>query len=248
MHMLLQRLPWAGVRIAVGDLAIAIDPITRILEEFGGAREPMYPLDAFGPVDAVFVTHLHEDHFDPDAIRRAYGAGVPVHVPIETVAAARAAGLTNVRGVAVHEPIRLGGDLNVTPVPSVDGLGDVQVGWVVEGAGSRVIHCGDTLWHGYWWNLAERYGPFDAACLPVNGAVLNLPGMTPSGQPICLTPEQAVAAAVILDAKTLVPIHYGTMHHPPIYHETADIAARLEAAAANKIRVDMIGTAEILRL
>jgi L-ascorbate metabolism protein UlaG (beta-lactamase superfamily) len=58
----------------------------------------------------------------------------------------------------------------------------------------------------------------------------------------------AVAAAVILDAKTLVPIHYGTMHHPPIYHETADIAARLEAAAANKIRVDMIGTAEILRL
>lgn len=245
--MIVQRLPWAGVRVTAGGTTIVIDPITRILEEFGGAREPMYPLDHFGPVDAVLITHLHEDHFDPDAIMAAYGANVPVHVPADAADAARAKGLTNVIGVTIHAPFKFG-NLQVTAVPSVDGIGDIQTAWIIEGDGRKIIHCGDTLWHGYWWNIAAQYGPFDAACLPVNGAVLQLPGMLPSGQPICLTPEQAVAAAVILRAGTLVPIHYGTMHHPPIYQETPDIAARLEAAAANTIKLNMLKAAETLAL
>ncbi|WP_276358438.1 MBL fold metallo-hydrolase [Cohnella caldifontis] len=242
------KLPWAGVRLEAGGTAIVIDPITRILEEFGGAREPMYPLEHFGKADAVLITHLHEDHFDPDAIIAAYGAGIPVYVPAEVADDARAAGLMNVRGTAVGIPYVIGDDVKVTAVPSVDGLGDVQVAWIVEGAGRKVIHCGDTLWHGYWWGFARKYGPFDAAFLPVNGAVLELPGMTASGQPICLTPEQAVAAATVLGAGNLVPIHYGTMQHPPIYKETPNITARLAAAAEGKVKICMLKATETITI
>ncbi|XEC95968.1 MBL fold metallo-hydrolase [Paenibacillus tarimensis] len=246
--MNIQRLPWAGIRIAAGDTAIAIDPITRIPEKFGGSREPMYPLSFFGNADAVLITHLHEDHFDSDAIIEAYGASIPVYVPAEMTDAARGAGLTNVIGAAVGASFKLGADVKVTAVPSVDGIGDFQVSWVVEGAGRKAIHCGDTLWHGYWWSIANNYGPFDAALLPVNGAVLELPGMLPSGQPICLTPEQAVSAAAILGSGTLVPIHYGALHYPPIYNETPDIEARLEAASKGKMKISMIKAAETITL
>lgn len=242
------KLPWAGVRLEAGGIAIVIDPITRILEEFGGAREPMYPLDRFGKVDAVLITHLHEDHFDPEAIVASYGADIPVYVPAEVADGARAAGLRNVKAASLGVPSIIGADVKVTAVPSVDGLGDVQVAWIVEGAGRRAIHCGDTLWHGYWWGFARKYGPFDAAFLPVNGAVMELPGMTASGQPICLTPEQAVAAATVLGAGKLVPIHYGTMHYPPIYKETPDIAARLAAAADGKVEVRMLKATETITL
>ena len=34
--MNIRKMPWAGIRIEAGDIAIIIDPITRILEEFGG--------------------------------------------------------------------------------------------------------------------------------------------------------------------------------------------------------------------
>jgi L-ascorbate metabolism protein UlaG (beta-lactamase superfamily) len=246
--MIIQKLPWAGIRIQTDETTILIDPITRILEEFGGAREPMYPLSHFGKADAVLITHLHEDHFDPAAIIDAFGPAIPVHVPAGMEEAARAAGLTNVKGAAVGSSFELGGDVKVTALPSVDGIGDIQVAWVVEGAGHKVIHCGDTLWHGYWWRFAQNHGPFDAAFLPVNGAVLELPGMIPSGQPICLTPEQAVAAAVVLGAPTLVPIHHGTMNNPPIYNETPNIAARLAAASKDKVDVRMINTSETITL
>jgi len=244
----IQKLPWAGIRIEAGDIVVVIDPITRILEEFGGAREPMYPLGDFGRADIVLITHLHEDHFDPAAIIEAYGAAIPVYVPAGVENAARSAGLTNVYGVAVDSTFELGRDVKATALPSVDGLGDIQAAWVVEGAGRKVIHCGDTLWHGYWWSFAQNYGPFDAAFLPVNGAVLELPGMKPSGQPICLTPEQAVAAAAVLGARTLVPIHYGTMQSPPIYNETPNIAARLAAASEGKVKVSMVKTTETVAL
>ncbi|MBD2871928.1 MBL fold metallo-hydrolase [Paenibacillus arenilitoris] len=246
--MNIQKLPWAGIRIETGDIAIVIDPIARILEEFGGAREPMYPISNFGKADALLITHLHEDHFDPAAIIEAYGAAIPIYVAAGLEDAVRAAGLTNVIGVAVHSTFELSRDVKVTALPSVDGLGDIQVAWFVEGAGRKVIHCGDTLWHGYWWSFAQNYGPFDAACLPVNGAVLELPGMIPTGQPICLTPEQAIAAATVLGAKTLVPIHYGTMQYPPIYNETPNIAARLAAASEVQLNVSMIKTMEKITL
>ncbi|TYP69705.1 MBL fold metallo-hydrolase [Paenibacillus methanolicus] len=246
MHI--QRLPWAGIRMTTDHAAIVIDPVTRIPERFGGAREPMHPLRTYGEADAVLVTHLHEDHFDPDAIVEAYGADIPVYVPSEMAEAARAKGLTNVIGARVGESFELGSGVKATALPSVDGVGDVQVAWTVEAGERRAIHCGDTLWHGYWWAMAGKYGPFDAAFLPVNGAVLQLPGRLPSGQPICLTPEQAVSAAAILGVGVLVPIHYGTVHYPPVYIETPDIAARLAAASEGKVNVRMLMVGESIAL
>lgn len=244
----IQRLPWAGIRVLTGTTTIVIDPISRIPQKFGQSLEPMYPLDQFGNMDAVFITHLHDDHFDPDAIIQAYGASIPVYVPEEMAEAAKASGLKKIIGAKIGVPYEIGADVTATAVPSVDGVGDIQVAWVIKGEGRTLIHCGDTLWHGYWWNIAKSYGPFDAACLPVNGAVLELPGRIPSAQPICLTPEQAVSAASVLQSGTLIPIHYGAIHHPPIYNETADIINRLTTAANGKVKLEILKALESITL
>jgi hypothetical protein len=44
-------------------------------------------------------------------------------------------------------------------VPSADWRGDDQVARLIEVAGVRAIHCGDTIWHGRWYELAARVGP-----------------------------------------------------------------------------------------
>ena len=93
------------------------------------------------------------------------------------------------------------GEFTVTALPAVDGFGEDQVSWVVETADKRIIHFGDTLWHGYWWYFAKTFGPFDVAFLPINGAVTRFPNMQPSEIPACLTPAQTVAAGSILGAK-----------------------------------------------
>ena len=88
-----------------------------------------------------------------------------------------------------------------------------------------------------------RYGPFDAAFLPVNGARRRLPppraGLAVPGA--TWTRQQAAAAAEILDAASAVPIHYDTIHHPPIYAQVDDPAGRFAAAAGDRARVLAIG-------
>lgn len=57
------------------------------------------PVDKIVEVDAVFVTHLHEDHWDQTAIN-TLPKNMPVIVPTETVAAGiRDAGFTDIRVV-----------------------------------------------------------------------------------------------------------------------------------------------------
>ncbi|MFD0589076.1 MBL fold metallo-hydrolase [Paenibacillus sp. GCM10027627] len=246
--MKLQRLPWAGIRLENEQGAVLIDPVSRILEQFGGSKEPMYPLDHFGGADAVLITHLHEDHFDPEAIARAFGADIPVYVPEEAAETARKSGLSTVTGVKLGASLELANGITAIAAPAVDGLGHPQVSWVVKSGGKTVFHGGDTLWHGHWWKIASKYGPIDAACLPVNGAIMEYPGLTPSGEPICLTPEQAVSAAVVLGAGVLVPIHYKAIHHPPLYSETPDIDSRLEKASIGKIKLNAIKATESIIL
>ncbi|RUS47528.1 MBL fold metallo-hydrolase [Cohnella sp. AR92] len=240
--MTIQKLPWAGILAQDGTTTVAIDPIYHFPSHLGQSHETLYPLSEFGAVDAVLVTHHHGDHFDPQAIRDYYGRDIPVYLPEESVALAIEAGLENVHGAAPGQSFAIG-TLRAFAAPSVDGTGDAQVAWIVEGGGRKLIHAGDTLWHGYWWKIAADYGPFDAACLPVNGAVLELPRMSPpSGQPICLTPEQAVSAAVVLGAKTLVPIHHTAVHFPPVYRQTPDMMNRLTTSAHGKIELSVLTT------
>ncbi|MEK8174328.1 hypothetical protein NKH77_51030 [Streptomyces sp. M19] len=67
------------------------------------------------------------------------------------------------------------GPFHIGAGPSIDGLGDPQLCWVVECDGLRVFHGGDTMFHGFWWSIARRFGPVDIAFVPINGAVVALP-------------------------------------------------------------------------
>ncbi|MDC6171433.1 MBL fold metallo-hydrolase, partial [Paucibacter sp. XJ19-41] len=135
------------------------------------------------------------------------------------------------RPAPLWEP-QLLGDFTATAVPASDGFGDPQVSWVVSAGGRRIFHGGDTLWHGHWWRIGRQLGPFDAAFLPINGARFGW-RQPISGQPGVLTPEQAVAAATVLGARRLIPIHYGVSGMAE-YVEVEDPLARLRAAAREK--------------
>jgi len=151
-----------------------------------------------------------------------------------------------VRTAAPYEPILLGDSFTATAVPAVDGYGDPQVSWVVSGGGRRIIHCGDTLWHGSWWHIGRQLGPFDAAFLPINGARFGWRKPV-SDVPAVMTPEQAVAAAVVLGARLLVPIHYGLVGAEGYQEVTQPEAALLKAARQRGMAVEVVRPGEWLR-
>ncbi|OCT15103.1 hypothetical protein A8709_13410 [Paenibacillus pectinilyticus] len=246
--MKVTKLPWAGIRIEINDTSIVIDPLYHFPSKFGQPHEEFFPLNDFGRIDAVLITHHHPDHFDQPAIAQFYGEEIPVYLPSESLKFINSSSLKQIHGVELGQLIKIG-SAEVIPAFSMDGFGDPQVSWIVRGNGHQVIHCGDTLWHGHWWNIKSTYGPFDIACLPVNAAIVEFRGDPPSGQPISLSPEQAVSAAFVLEAKTLIPIHYKAIHYPPIYRQTPDLIDRLQSSAMTRgLELSILDTKESLVL
>ncbi len=243
--MVVRRLGWAGLEVMAGGASVVVDPLadrTSMEAVVGQVRGPL-PQPAQSSAAAGLVTHLHLDHTDAPALAAALQAEAPVLRP----ARAEGRGLETIATVGAEEALEQR-DLaqrvlaawdtasisafTVTAVPAVDGFGDPQVSWVIEAGGRRILHAGDTLFHGSWWLIAMRHGPFDAVFLPVNGAVCDLPHRQPPS-PLAATmdPDQAAAAAHLLGARLAVPIHYDAIHHPPAYAQTDRPAERFHDAA-----------------
>jgi L-ascorbate metabolism protein UlaG (beta-lactamase superfamily) len=226
-----QRLAWAGVRLELDTASLWIDPLLNA-DVWGTAlRDPLVPVGVDHGARYAVITHRHPDHFDPAAIRAAIGDDGTLLCAPENAAVAAARGFRPRIG-QLYEPVLLGDDFTATAVPAVDGYGDPQVSWIITGGGRRIIHGGDTLWHGSWWHIGRQYGPFDAAFLPINGA--RFAWRQPvSDVPAVMTPEQAVAAAVVLGARLLVPIHYGVVGAEG-YAELPEVESLLATAAARR--------------
>jgi L-ascorbate metabolism protein UlaG (beta-lactamase superfamily) len=109
------------------------------------------------------------------------------------------------------------------------------VSWLIEAGGHRVLHLGDTIYHGYWWRMAQRHGPFDAVFAPINGAVVRFPHRRPAS-PIeaTLTPEQAALAGELLGARVIVPMHYDGYRLEPFYVPVDGAAEAFTSAAAGR--------------
>jgi L-ascorbate metabolism protein UlaG (beta-lactamase superfamily) len=247
MHV--RWLGWAGVEIEHEGETVVIDSLADPAGTFAAfgdaARDVELPpvVPATGRAVAGLVSHLHRDHTDAPALAAALAPDAAVHHPAPTeegnlaLAQAeyelRAAELPR-RTVATWESVTVGA-FTCTALPAVDGLGDPQLSWLVEAGSSRVLHLGDTVFHGGWWQMARRAGPFDVVFAPVNGAVIDFPHQQPASPlPATMEPEEAALAGELLGARTVVPMHYGGFAFEPHYRPIADARERFERAARGR--------------
>ena len=245
---------WAGVEIEADGATVVIDPLADPGATFAalGGRAKEVPLPAIREPEsrdtpvAGLVSHLHRDHTDAGALAAALTADAAVHEPVwpggsdaENLALAQSnaelerAGLRRME-VEVWERLEVG-PFALTALPAVDGLGDPQISWLVKADGVRVLHLGDTIFHGYWWRMRRRHGPFDLVLAPINGATVDFPHLQPpSPLAAAMEPEQAAVAGELLGPRMVVPIHYGGFAIEPWYRAVADPLSRFEAAATGR--------------
>lgn len=249
MHI--RWLGWAGVELEVDGHSLVIDLLGTPEGVLAGTglEAPMPKVVAprtAGEVSAGLCTHLHRDHTDAGALAAVLRAGAPVLHPTsfggddhENLWTLTADAELDAHGLARQE---MGywdtteiGPFRIAAVPAVDTLGDPQVSWAVEAGGKRVIHLGDSMFHGYWWRAAHRYGPFDAVLAPINGPVVCFPHcQPPSPFPASLDAEHAVVAARCLGAEFVVPIHYDGFHIDGFYTTRPDELDRFTTAAVGE--------------
>lgn len=246
-------LGWAGLQLRDGSSSVVIDPLEdpAALWAWAGDRGRAVALPEIvaaepgGAISVALVTHMHRDHADAGALKAALSPDGVVLAPepfggddVEEAGIAQAgaeianAGLP-LRRVRAWERIEIDGWV-ITALPAVDGLGDPQVSWLVQRTEGTVLHCGDTMMHGWWWRFARRATPgVDVAFLPINAARVRFPHRRPASPlPAAMGGREAAVAATSVGARRLVPIHFGAFDAPSLYVSDADALATLRAEAS----------------
>ncbi len=177
--------------------------------------EPALGLDEVGRLDAVFLSHLHGDHFDRVARR-----GLDRDVPLLTTAHAvrhlrrRFTGSVALRPWEHLELRRDGECLRITAVPGVHAPGPISrmlmppvIGAVLElerpsASPLRLYVTGDTLFRPHLAReLADRFPTLD-------GMVLHLGGTRLLGLLLTMDAAQGAGLVQALGPSVTIPVHY----------------------------------------
>ncbi|SMB89000.1 L-ascorbate metabolism protein UlaG, beta-lactamase superfamily [Pasteurella testudinis DSM 23072] len=163
--------------------------------------------------DIVLITHDHYDHLEAATIRHlAKQAAVPHFVaplgvgtrlqswgvPSENITelgwgdSVGIGGLTFHAETALHYSARWRNDRDKT----------LWASFVIEGAGKRLFWSGDSGYGRHFAEIGRKYRRFDLAFIEIDAA-------NPGWPNTHMFPEQAVQAALDLNAARMLPIHWG---------------------------------------
>jgi L-ascorbate metabolism protein UlaG (beta-lactamase superfamily) len=198
---------------------------------------PVPAFDDLPKIDIVVVSHNHYDHLDKPTIQRL-GNAAHYFVPLLMAKWLRGLGIKNENITELdwwQEAERRGLKIVCTPTQHFSGRGlhdrnqVLWCSWTILGKTQRLYFAGDTGYFPGFGEIGEKFGPFDAAILPI-GAYLPRWFMSS----VHVDPPQAAQAFLDLRARVFVPIHWGTFD---LADEPMDQPPQLLLAAADSLQI-----------
>jgi L-ascorbate metabolism protein UlaG (beta-lactamase superfamily) len=229
----------ASFFIQIAGQNVLIDPnFARWLFVLKRLRRPGLRVRDLPPIDVVLVTHAHFDHLHRPSLRaivqqtiRRRGNAPTVVVPDQVFDLVSDLGFENVVELKWWNNYRHRA-LTITHVPSrhwgarvISDSHRGYGGFVLRDSCHSVYHAGDTAYFGGFREIGQRLSP-QLALLPI-GAY-----NPPSFRNVHANPADATQAFLDLNARWMVPMHYGTFK---LSHEPMDEPLQLleeEAKAA----------------
>jgi L-ascorbate metabolism protein UlaG (beta-lactamase superfamily) len=208
----------AAFELSEGDTRVLIDPFLT------GNPKAAVSADELDPTH-IFLTHGHADHFG-DTVDIAKRTGAQVVAIVEIADELRQDGVGNVSDPNIGGTVEFG-NVSVRLVPAwhtsttPKGTVNTPAGLVVRIGDTTVYHLGDTGLFSDLQLVKAREGEIDVALMCIGGHYT-------------MDRLDAVAAAQLVGANTVIPCHYNTF--PPI--ETDAEAFKNDVTASEVVILD----------
>lgn len=243
------RLIWFGhstFLIQMESTTILIDPM------FGKvpAPHPMLGTNRFSKelpieigklpkIDAVLISHDHYDHLDYGSIKKLKGKVSKFYVPLGVGAHLLEWGISPDRIIELDwwNEAKFK-DLTFTCTPAqhfsgrglTDRSGTLWSSWVIQSASESIFFSGDSGYGPHFKEIGNKFGPFDFAMMEC-GQYNEL------WSEIHMFPEETAQAALDVNAKMIMPIHWGAFKLG--MHSWTDPVERI-TVKAQELDVNMI--------
>jgi L-ascorbate metabolism protein UlaG (beta-lactamase superfamily) len=229
----------ATTLVQTGGLNLLTDPIfsNRILL-LRRLIEPGIPFNQLPKIDLILISHAHLDHCDIPTLRR-FHRDTQVICPRGVGDLLARAGLRKVTELELGEDVRIR-DLKITSIP-VRHFGqrfflDSHRGYtafLVEGGSESIFFGGDTAYDKRFGEVGKKH-KIDIAIIPIGAYKPD------TFRGVHCNPPDAIKAYHELNAKWLIPIHWGTfiLSYEPIDEPIEWLAAiRDEQELGNRIAI-----------
>ncbi len=180
--------------------------------------EPALAPRELPPLDAVLLSHLHGDHWDPPA-ERALSRALPIVTTPQAARTLAKRGFTQTIGLPTWETVELvkhdAPPLKIIALPAQHGPRPIAAllpatnGYLIEatrpgGAPLRIYVSGDTLEHRALAEIPARFPAIDVALLHLGGT--RIPAAR-FGILVTLDAARGVAVVRLLDPRSVIPVH-----------------------------------------
>lgn len=191
-------------------------PFSFAVKAFPGADE--YKVEDMPDPDVLVLTHDHYDHLDYQTIVRLKSRVKQVICSLGVGEHLEYWGLdkSSITEVDWWDSVEIAGlQFTATPARHFSGRGLVRAkalwtSYVLTVNGYRIFLGGDSGYDTHFKTIGERFGPFDLAMLEIGQYNTMWPF-------IHVNPEESVQAALDLQAKLVLPVHWGKFalaYHP----------------------------------
>ncbi|TSJ44175.1 MBL fold metallo-hydrolase [Mucilaginibacter corticis] len=246
-----QTPPKSGLRITLighSSLLIEIDGRTILTDPVWSQRvsftqlmgpkrffDPPIQLSDLPPLDAIIISHDHYDHLDKATIKYFAGNTVPFYCSLGVSKHLESFGIVKnyITELDWGDSAMIDHDCVITATPSRHFSGRGIFGrnetlwssFVIKGSKHNIFFGADSGYFPGFKDIGEAFGPFDLAMLEIGAYGQYWPD-------IHMGPDNASNAFLQLNAKLMMPIHWGTFNLA--LHDWFEPIERLQQYAIDK--------------